>query len=312
MITTVTLNPAIDKTLYIDDFTVNSINRVKRIKETQSGKGINVSRLLQRFGIPCCCTGFMAGEKGRQIHESLCLLNIKSDFIWVEGEVRTNIKIADIKNNTFTDINETGFNVKEYEIEQLIEKVKELSWKSRIIIMSGSIPGNVPEDIYSTLIKHIRQEKDIPVILDTSGQFLRYGAEARPDILKPNIHELEELTGVKCFNKHDVIQVCRSLNKKGIKIVIVTMGEAGAVAVTDTSVYEVNAPKVQVMSTVGAGDCFLGGFCYGIYNGFDMENALKMAASCASAKVTMEGTEIPKKNELLKFITDIEVKEYNI
>ena len=174
MIITVTLNPAIDKTLEVDNCTINSINRVSSIKIDAGGKGINVSKVIKSLKGESIALGALAGSTGEFIKSYLDDEKIKNDFVFVGGETRTNIKIVDKVKNTNTDINEPGNSISEEEINRIKEKVFNDIKEDDILVLSGSVPQGVEKNIYEVWIKDAKK-LGVKTILDANGELLKKG-----------------------------------------------------------------------------------------------------------------------------------------
>ena len=186
MIITVTLNPALDKTIEIDEFKIGSVNRIVSTRVDAGGKGINVSKVIKELQQESLALGFLGGSSGNHIKSYLDDLNINNDFILVKGETRTNIKIIDRVNNKHTDINENGPSLVLEDITRIKEKIMKYCKQDSLVVLSGSVPSEVQGDIYSEIIKDIKS-KGGKVILDADGELLIAGIKAGPYMVKPNI-----------------------------------------------------------------------------------------------------------------------------
>lgn len=292
ILSTVTLNPAVDKTYFVRDFSVNGLNRVDRIKINMGGKGVNVAATAARCGINCLAGGFLSGYNGQIIGKYLKEAGVTPDFVYTEGETRINIKIVDTENQTYTDINESGPEISKSETDALYKKIEELAVKSDAVYFGGSFHPCLGNDIYKNLISLVKN-KGTKAILDADGESLRLGIEALPNIIKPNQDELERLIGSKIKTITDVSKAAKTLMDKGIENVLVSLGGNGAVAANANKIYRVYPMNAAVRSTVGAGDSFLCGFLYGQTVSDEFTVALRYAMAFATAKIQTEGTDIP-------------------
>ena len=307
ILSTVTLNPAIDKTYYVHGFSVNSVNRADKIKVNMGGKGINVATVASRCGISCFAGGFLSGYNGQLIGKYLKDIGVNADFVYTEGDTRINIKIIDIDNQTFTDLNERGPVVSSADIKTLLMKVSDMALKSDYVYIGGSIPPTVSNDIYKQMISIIN-EKGARSILDAEGDALRFGIEAVPYIVKPNQAELEGFMGAKLKTIQDVRRAAVELQNAGIKVVLVSLGGNGALAAINGKQYRIYPLNTPVRSTVGAGDSFLCGYLYGTTVSENVEVALRYAMAFASAKIQTEGTDIPSFESLCKDYENVTVE----
>ncbi|AEF18231.1 1-phosphofructokinase [Thermoanaerobacterium xylanolyticum LX-11] len=309
MVTTVTVNPAIDRTLIVNDFRLGAVNRVSRTIIDAGGKGVNVAKNLKNLGCDVKCLGFM-GPNGKYIENVLSELGIKFNFVQIKNDIRTNIKIVDEIRHTYTDINEAGPDVSRGEIEKLILSINEHADLSDVIVLSGSLLPNMDKDFYRQIIEKV-SGKGVKVILDADGDALKLGVEGKPYMIKPNIHELRRMTGKNLESVDEIIEEGMRIIESGISIVAVSMGGSGSIVVTKEKAYKVNPIKVQVKGTVGAGDAYVAGFAYGLSKDLPIEEAIKMASSASTSVIMREGTKACslKDVEELKEKVEIEVIE---
>lgn len=290
MVITVTLNPAMDKTLTIDNFKAGVVNRVSGLRYDIGGKGINVSKVLKNFGIDSICTGFLGGAWEKNVLTELSDRGIKSEFIHIEGNTRTNTKVVDRVNKVFTDINEPGPDINDADMKSFLIRFNLICNAGDIVILSGGVSETIPSDIYATLIK-IAKEKGALVILDADGDLLRRAIQQKPNIIKPNEYEISKLLNIDVSNRSTLIKGAYSLKNSGIENILISLGSKGALYLTCDGIYLADAVKVSVKGTVGAGDSMVAGLVYSIINKFNSFDTLKFASACGSSAVSLEGTE---------------------
>lgn len=305
MIVTVTLNPAVDKVMVINDFKAGSVNRASEILVEAGGKGINVSKAISSIGGKSRAIGILAGPSGSFIEKSLESMNIASEFVYVEGETRTNVKISDPIGKTVTDINEPGPVVSHDAIDELSELLFNSLSKDDVLVLTGSTPRGVEPDIYKQWIEKAKAS-GICCVLDADGELLKSGVEAGPYLVKPNIHELERLYGIQTNSVDEVVDLAKRLLAKGIEMVAVSRGEKGAVFVTNSWVAIVEGIKTTVKSTVGAGDAMVAALSYGIHEKLEPEEIIKLAVACGTAAVMNYGNQ-PSKEDIDRLIKQINV-----
>ena len=303
MITTITLSPAFDRTYYVDNFNVSGLNRAWQVKVNMGGKGINFSSIIAACSLSCTATGFL-GEGREKFESFLKEKSVVPDFVETEGEIRTNIKICDISNNSYTDLNQCSSAVSEKDIKKLFKKVDTFCKKNKFLYMGGTLPPGVPTEIYKELIA-IGKARGAVCVLDASGEALLKGIEAEPDIIKPNRHEAEEILGRKIETVEDAAKAARKLCSLGAKTTLLTLGGDGAICAEGESVLYARPLPVMARSTVGAGDSFLGGFVYGRSKNLGNAASLKYAVSFSGAKVQTEGTDIPSFGELCALKSEV-------
>lgn len=288
MIITVTLNPAIDKTVYIDEFKVDEVNRIKRIRKDVGGKGINVSQNLKNLEKENLCLTILGGDNGEFIKNNLKEHDIKFDYFQVKDDVRVNLKVVDLKENTFTDINEPGFEIREDLAKNIINEIVKKTKENDILVLSGSVPKGFNTKVYRRIIEKI----DSHVILDTSGELLKEGIKGKPYLIKPNIEELNNLFDDReITSENDVINASKKLIKSGIKIVAVSLGSKGSIYITKDKVLKIEGKKVKVKSTVGAGDSMVAALAMSLDEGFSIEKMAEYASAVSTASIMTEGSQ---------------------
>lgn len=310
MIITVTLNPAVDKTIEIDSFTVGEVNRISKTRVDAGGKGINVSKVIKSLGGSSKALGILSGNSGRFIKEYLDTEAIENDFTFTAGETRTNLKLVDKVNHTNTDLNEFGPEVSENDLKEVASKfLKQLDEKS-VIVFSGSIPRNVNKNIYKLWIEKAKA-MGAKTLLDADGELLKQGIEAGPYLIKPNIHELEGFFGKKIEGIKEVVELSRKLLEYGIKVVVISLGGDGALFINEKDVIYAHGIKVDVSSTVGAGDSMVAALAVAFDNNYDFERSIKLAVACGTASVTTAGTQAADIDTVMKFEKMVQLEHLN-
>lgn len=304
MIITVTLNPALDKTAYIPDFTVDQVNRVRSIHLDPGGKGINVCKVVNALGGKSLAMGFLGGDPGRYIKGRLDELGIENDFLFIDGETRTNLKVVDEKNKTYTDINEPGPTVDAVVISALAEKLFARVGEGDIVVFAGGAPVGVPDDLLKTWAQQCK-ELGAYVYADLDGMLLMRTVEGVPYMVKPNDTELSRLLGRPMETIEDFVSGARELISRGINLVAVSLGAKGALFCKDGEILMAEGLKVDVRSTVGAGDSMLAALAWCQDRGLDWKEAARWAVATASAKVTEEGSSPPKLDKVKEFYSRV-------
>lgn len=286
MIYTVTFNPALDYVIKVDNFTLGAINRTKREDIYYGGKGLNVSTVLTNLGYESIALGFIAGFTGDVIEKGAKSLGFSSDFIKVkEGLSRINVKL---KSNEESEINGQGPNITKEDIDKLFEKLEQLQDKD-ILILSGSIPNTLDEDIYEKIMERL-QKKDIQIVVDATKDLLLNVLKYKPFLIKPNNHELGEMFNVILKNDEDIISYAKKLQEKGARNVLISMAGDGAILITENEeIFKTEVPKGEVKNSVGAGDSMVAGFIAGYLTNNNYEEALKMGTAAGSASAFSEG-----------------------
>lgn len=292
MIITVTMNPAIDKTVEIDQLLPGGLNRIRKVEYDAGGKGINVSKTIRELGGTSIATGFLGGNAGKTIQSVLDEKKIRNDFIQVDGETRTNTKVFE-KNGAVTELNESGPVISEDQIHALLQKLEDYADDHTLFVLAGSIPAGVDRNIYAEITRLVHK-KGAKVLLDADGELFRNSLEAVPDIIKPNRVELEEYAGFDYrASQEELLNLARKIRQKGIGTVAVSMGKSGAMLVKDG--YEVRCPALSVKahSTVGAGDAMVAALAYSWDQGLDDDALTRLCIAASAGAVTTIGTKPP-------------------
>ncbi len=281
MITTVTLNVAVDKAYVVDHLKAGKVMRVLTCTNTPGGKGLNVARVIRECKEAVLATGIAGGYHGAYVEELLRKQQVDCDFLHTKTETRTCINVL-AGDGSSTEFLEAGDALSEDDCHEFIRKFDGIIDKSDVITISGSVPQGVKKDIYAVLIQRIKQ-KGKRVILDTSGELLKEGIKAMPTMIKPNQEEIEALLGISVNHREDLIEGAGRLQKMGMEYVVVSLGANGAVVVTGNAVYHAVPPKITPVNTVGSGDAMVGAFAVGFVRGYSIWEALKYAVSVSAA-----------------------------
>lgn len=309
MITTITLNPAIDKTIYVDQLHVGEVNRTPNTREDLGGKSINVARLLDGYKIPAIAI-FLAGKENYDQVKVLCSRETFNMIpIMVEGNTRTNSKIVETKRMRTTDINEPGFSVDDTVFLKLRNEILKYAKISDYVVISGSLPKGLPTDTYQKLVQEIKPFTK--VVLDADGEILLSGIKAGPYLIKPNIHELEACMKTKYTDMNEMIrEVKELLYKYKISVAIISLGEEGSICVTDKETFYSDSIPVQVKSTVGAGDAMLAGILYGLSNKMSHKEALALGTASSALAISQEGHKQSKADQLVETSKLVSIQTY--
>ena len=277
MIYTLTVSPSIDYVVDVNDFKIGNINRSSKEEAFIGGKGINVSLVLNNLDRESIALGYIGGFTGRYIKDELNRLDIKNDFIELDGLTRINVKL---KGEKETAINGIGPIINKEDIEALIKKLKRLN-ESDYLIMSGALPSSVHINIYEEILKRISSK--VEVIVDTSSKTLLDILKYHPFLIKPNKEELEELYDVVINNDDDLINYSKRLIELGAKNVIVSLDKDGALLANKDIVIKSNSPKGTVINSVGAGDSLVAGFIDEYLRSKDIAKAFYYGIASGSA-----------------------------
>lgn len=285
MIYTVTFNPSLDYIVSVKDFTLGLTNRTSSELMLPGGKGLNVSMVLGNLGMESTALGFIAGFTGQEIIRRVEEMGVKSDFISIDsGFSRINLKLKSIDG---TEINGCGPHIDENAVLELMKKLDILG-EGDVLVLAGSIPGSMPDDIYRQIMKRLDQ-RGIMIVVDATKDLLVNVLEYHPFMVKPNNHELGEIFGVKLTTREEVIPYAKKLKEMGAVNVLVSMAGEGAVLIAgDGEVYKAPAPKGTLVNGVGAGDSMVAGFIAGWLEKKEYQYAFHMGVSAGSASAFSE------------------------
>jgi len=285
MVTTVTLNPMLDKTIYVDRLPLGEITRATRREIVPGGKGINVTRQLTRFGVESVATGFMGGEIGRMVEHLLDEEGVRHDFIHIKECTREGITILETAAGRSTGVFEPGHRVTARELELLREKCKNLLQQSSWLALSGSTPHAELDLFYREIIEGTDRSK-CHVVLDSYGEAFKQGVKAKPFMVKPNVKEYEHTFGVKLSTEHAVLDQLDRLEDYGVPLAILTDTERPFYFSYLGKRWRVTPPTVQTVNPVGSGDTFVAAIIFGFMQNWEIERTIRFAAAAGAVNAT--------------------------
>lgn len=290
MIYTVTLNPALDKTVEIPGMALDTVNRITEMRTDPGGKGINVSKVIAKLGGESRAVGILGGESGRTLEKLLEGEPFATRFRFVEGQTRTNLKIIDREGHTNTDINEPGLTVTDVDLDALLHELLAELRPGDIVVLAGSLPKGAPQDTYRSWTAACKKA-GARIFLDADGALLAEGIKAAPYLIKPNDDELSRLAGKKLETLEELTAEGRRLLERGIERVVISLGGRGALYLRKGSTIYAEGLKVPVGSTVGAGDSVVAALAYAEAQGLSEEEAVRLSTAAGAANVMCSGTQ---------------------
>lgn len=313
MILTVTPNAAVDKTYRVEGFRLDAVNRPTQTYTVAGGKGINVARVYRTLGGRPLATGFLGGNQGRIVAEALQAEEILADMVEVRGETRLCIAAVDALTGSQTEINESGPEVSSEEIGKLFERVTRLLSQETFsfVVLSGSLPPGAPSTLYAELIALCRS-RGVPAVLDTSGEPLREGLQARPWLIKPNRTELETILGRPLPDRETALSAAQDLLREGVGMVALTLGTDGALLVAEAGAWFALPPPIVFASAVASGDSFLAALLWQWTEGApaaDPAAALRMATGAGAANAAEIGAGFCSRESILSLARRTEVEQ---
>jgi len=295
-VVTVTLNPALDLTGSLSELNVGSVSLVSQSNLHAAGKGVNVAKVLSDLGAQVTVTGFLGKENPELFHQLFSQLNVIDEFIEVEGATRINVKLVE-ENGRVSDINFPGVQVSAEEIERFERVLFRLAEDHDYFVIAGSLPGGVSPELCASWIKTLRQ-RGKKVLFDSSKSALAVGISAQPWLVKPNDEELADLVGQKLSTFEQCQHAAQTLSSKGIDNVVVSMGAEGVMWLSQDQLLRSAPPRMNVVSTVGAGDTLVAGLCWGHMQAMPNNEILRFATALSALAVSQVGVGLTNQEEL--------------
>ena len=309
MIATVTLNPAVDRTIWLESaLRVGDTNRVLRSSMDPGGKGVNMALVLKECGQEAIALGFLGGNTGRFIQTYLEGRGIATAFVEVSGETRTNLAVQDGSGKPPTTFHEPGPEVTAEDLRQLGEQIRQVLPKSQFVAFGGSIPPGAPPDVYNKLVSYC-QQSGVKAILDTDGTLLFNALEVKPYLVKPNRAEAERLLGRSLRSLEDTVEGALELVQRGVTIALISLGIKGAVATDGNEVWHAVPPTVASSSTVGSGDSMLAGVASALAGGATLGDALRLGTAAGAATAASPLADLATRAEIEAMFAQVRVRK---
>lgn len=309
MISTITLNPSVDKTIHISKLQPNDCNRIVKIETDAGGKGINCSRMLKELGAETKAITLLGGNNGEFVRAVMEREGIALDYVEASSPTRDNIIIEENTNIPPTTFNDRGGPVEHSELVMLLEKAKDAARISSMVVFGGSVPMGINQDIYNVLIQ-IASASNAKAVLDTDGEPLMEGIKAKPFMIKPNREEAERLLETEFRSKADVARAALSIaEQRGIELVVISLGRQGAIACYEGMIYDAVPPEVKAISTIGSGDSFIAGVLFALDQGMGIEDALRMGTAAGAATAMSTGADIGRKSDVDDLVSKVKISK---
>lgn len=306
-IVTVTMNPALDKTVSVDKVELAGLNRIKDVRVDPGGKGINVAKVLQGFGVSVSALGVAGGYQGRLLRDKLEVAGIPCSFEEAEGETRVNMKVVDESTRLTTEFNEPGITVGGEVLDRFTVRFAEALAQAGFAVLGGSLPPGAPVGYYRRLIEAARKQ-GIPVILDADGPAFAAGIEARPYAIKPNIHELEHYFRRSLDTDAELVEAAREIIRdKGVTLVLVSMGGDGSILVSGTEAYRAKPFPIKPLSTVGAGDSMVAAMVYSLLHNRTLPEMARLTSAAGTITASKPGTQVCSIAEVEEKLNQVEL-----
>lgn len=285
MVYTVTLNPALDYVMKLKALRTDDINRTDGEEIYYGGKGINVSVILTQLGIPNTALGFLGGFTGKKLEEMLKNDNVSCDFNYLKnGDTRINVKI---KADKEIDLNACGPEITKEDMQSFLKKLDSIK-SGDYLILAGSIPNTLPDDIYEQILERAG-DRNINCVVDATGDLLKNVLKYKPFLIKPNHHELGDLFSAQIKSDDDIVKYSKKLQEMGARNVLVSMAKDGAMLTDENGcVHKIGNAKGKLINSVGCGDSMVAGFTAGYIKTADYSYALRLGSACGNATAFSE------------------------
>lgn len=309
MIITITLNPAIDRTLIIDEpIELGTVNTVSQSFVEVGGRGINVSRAIRALGGQSVAMGFTGGNNGRALKDGLTALGIHHDFTDVAGETRVNTQLVH-PDGSHTDLNEVGTAVTDEDYLRFLEKLKLYLDPRNLFVLCGRIPAGMKLKQYLKIIKMIKKA-GCQLLVDCDGETLGSVLPCKPDLIKPNSTELAKLTGMpRTLDPEETLTRVMTLRERGAQAVCASLGANGAIFAfpDETPLYMVADAGPANRSAVGSGDAMVGAIAHAYHQGMSNEEIAKFGVAMGTASAKLPGSQMATMGEAYQVYETIKV-----
>lgn len=306
-VVTITLNPALDLTGSVNELNVGSVSLVQQSNLHAAGKGVNVAKVLSDLGADVTVTGFLGKDNPELFHQLFNDIGVKNEFIEVQGATRINVKLVEASGNV-SDINFPGVQVTADEIARFEETLFRLAETHDYFVLAGSLPGGVTAEQCAAWIKALHQQGK-KVLFDSSKAALKSGIEAHPWLIKPNDEELGDFVGEHLETPEQCQAAAQTLSDKGIENIVVSMGADGVMWLNQGKWLRAQPPRMNVVSTVGAGDTLVAGLCWGHMQLMPKNDLLRFATALSALAVSQVGVGLTSQEELENIKQQTEVSE---
>lgn len=311
MIITLTPNPSVDRTLKIARLRFNENLRTHDIRVDWGGKGFNVSRALRILNQETLALAWVGGGTGRMLEEGLQRLGILTDFVWVPEDTRTNTLAQEDAGEWYIRLIEPGPHIPEAAIQELLDKAEAHANTNDIWVASGSLPQDVPEDFYARLIRLLK-EKGVRLFFDTNDNPLRIGSVEAPFLVKPDLAEVANITGIEVINYEDAKRAALPFLRMGVQHVAISIGSLGVLLASQNKIVLAMPPKMAPRNVTGAGDAIMAGLAYGFSQNMPLNEVALWAAAFGAVVISTEWLASVSITDLRDMLPRVEVRTVNV
>jgi len=287
LIVTLTINPAIDRTISVDRLAFEDRARISSSRESAGGRGINASSVIHSFGSPTLAVLTSGGEKGKRLESLLANGGFPIAVVPIRNEIRTDLTITD-KHGLTIHLNEAGPELSGSEVECVEKAVREHLEGAAWLMLCGSVPPGVPAAFYGKLISLARKQR-VKTLLHTGGEALREGIEAKPTVVTPNQQEAERLLGRTLLTRTQFLEAAEQVREMGAESVVLSLGSRGAVGAFPTGLVTATAPPVDSVCPIGSGDALAAAYAWAMLRLAKPADALRWGVAAGTASARLPG-----------------------
>ncbi len=306
MIVTLTANPAIDRNVTADRLVFEDRGYILSTRESAGGRGINASCVIHSFGARTLAIAPSGGESGKRLQDFMGCCGFPLHTIPIRNEIRTNLTITD-KQGLTVKLNQFGPELDAEEVARLEEAVASNLDGASWLMLCGSLPPGVPPEFYAKLIA-LARERGVKTLLDTDGEALIEGIEARPAAVTPNQQEAERLLNRVLLTRSHFLDAAARIREQGAESVVLSLGSRGAVGASDGRLYEALPPRIDAVCPIGAGDALAAAFVWAMRQGSDFPDAVRWGVAAGTASARLPGVQFPSLEETRAIYRRVEIR----
>lgn len=310
LITTVTLNPAVDEAIAIDEVTLGGLNRCGLDAVDPGGKGLNASRVIARLGRSTLALGFVAGVTGALIRARLDREGVPHAFDEVDGLTRINVMLLERKIARRTRLYLPGPLITPADLERLKARLSGCA-AGGIVVLAGSIPPGLPASVYGDLVGWLHA-RGVRAIVDAEGAALEHALTARPELIKPNVEEAVQLLGRPITDDRDALAAAAAFRALGAERVVISQGPRGAIALDAEGAWKAYPPAVLVRSTIGPGDSMVAGLAIALDEGLGLAEGLRLGTAAGAATSMVPGTQLCDPRDVTRLLPLVRVEPLGV
>jgi 1-phosphofructokinase family hexose kinase len=306
LIVTLTVNPAIDRTISVDRLAFEDRAYINSSRESAGGRGINASRVIQSFGGQTLAVLISGGDTGKRLEEHLAGCGYPIAVVPVRNDIRTNLTITD-KQGLTVNLNEAGPTLNKSELTQVERVVRQSMRKASWLMVCGSLPPGVPPSFYARLIVMARK-KDVNTLLDADGDALREGLDARPTVVAPNQQEAERLLGRTLLTRAHFLEAAFQIRAMGAESVLLSVGSRGAVGAFADGLMEALPPRIDALCPIGSGDALAAAYTWSATRNASPAEALRWGVAAGTASARLPGMNFASLHQTEEIYRQVEVR----